>query len=1007
MYTKAIEHFDRQGFILVIVLVALAGAARLWPLQDLGAGLTYITFYPAVMIAALFGGLLTGLLAILLSCVAILFAWPAFTGEPVINDLSDWLGIGVFVLNCAVISGITEAMRRSRSRVTQAQSDLERKNAELQAARDTLEDEVKLRTAELVQTNIALEEELARRRQAEEDGERNLEQLRTVLEHLTEGLVVSDLEGNLYHWNQAAIKMHGFKNLDECRRSLPEFADTFELSTLDGQILPVVQWPLSRILRGETLRNWEIRVCRLDEDWKCVWLYGGSLAKDAAGNPLLAVVSITDITKRKQAEEVLKESEARLNRSQAVAHLGSWELDVVNDVLIWSDEVYRIFGLKPQEFEATYSAFLEAVHPDDRKTVDEAYASSLKEGKDTYEIEHRVVRKSNGEVRVVHEKCEHIRDQSGQVVRSLGMVHDITERKRHEHERELTVEFLRIVNDSRGTEDLIRSVASFFHQRSGCEAVGIRLMKGDDYPYFEVRGFPEEFVRLENSLCSYDDNNLVYRDSEGNPDLACMCGNVIRGRFDPSKPFFTKQGSFWTNSTSEFLASTTREDRQARTRNRCNGEGYESVALIPLRSGDEVWGLLQLNDKRKGRLTPEIIALWERLTQHMSVALAKFEAEEALRDAKETLEDRVKERTAELEAAKEAVTAERQRLYGVLETLPVYVCLLDSDYRMPFANRYFRETFGEPGERRCFEFMFDLREPCETCEKYTAMKTGEPHHCYWTGPNGRDYDIYDFPFADADGSTLILEMGIDITERKTAEASLRETLADLTRSNADLEHFAYVASHDLQEPLRNVTVTLQMLEKRYKGQLSSDADQLIHYAVDAAHTMKLLIRDLLQYSRLATRGLPFGRVDVEHVVNQSIDNLRTLIERKGTAVTHGKMPIVWGDSTQLMQLFQNLISNAVKFGRGESPSVHISVDKIDNKWVFSVLDNGIGIEERHFERIFVIFQRLNKRGLYEGTGIGLAIVKKIAERHRGRVWVESEVGVGSTFYFSIPEGSPA
>jgi signal transduction histidine kinase len=486
-----------------------------------------------------------------------------------------------------------------------------------------------------------------------------------------------------------------------------------------------------------------------------------------------------------------------------------------------------------------------------------------------------------------------------------------------------------------------------------------------------------------------------------------MCGNVISERFDPSKPFFTEQGSFWTNSTSELLATAIEEDRRSLTRNRCNGEGYESVALIPLRSGDKSWGLIQLNDKREGRFTQEIIAAWERLARHMSEALAKFKAEEALREAKDSLEARVKERTAELESVKEAVTAERQRLYGVLETLPVYVCLLDSDYRMPFANRYFRETFGESRGQRCHEFLFDRTEPCETCETYTVMKTRAPHHWYWTGPNGRDYDIYDFPFTDADGSTLILEMGIDITERNHAEDALKETLADLTRSNADLEHFAYVASHDLQEPLRNVTIALQMLEKKHKGKLSSDADQLIHYAVDGSQRMKNLIADLLKYSRLATRSQPFEPVSVEHVVNRSILNLKSLIEQKGTAIICDQLPTVGGDSTQLLQLFQNLIGNAVKFGRAESPKVHVSARKNDNEWVFSVKDNGIGIDERHFERIFVIFQQLNKRGSYGGTGMGLAIVKKIAERHRGRVWVESEVGLGSTFYFSIPEGSTA
>jgi|GEM_PF-1080461 len=378
-------------------------------------------------------------------------------------------------------------------------------------------------------------------------------------------------------------------------------------------------------------------------------------------------------------------------------------------------------------------------------------------------------------------------------------------------------------------------------------------------------------------------------------------------------------------------------------------------------------------------------------------------AEEALQEAKDNLEARVKERTAELEAAREAAGVERQRLYDVLETLPVYVVLLTPDYYVPFANRFFRERFGESHGRRCYEYLFERSEPCEICETYTVLKTMAPHQWDWTGPDGRNYDIYDFPFIDADGSNLIMEMGIDITERKQAEDALKQTLADLTKSNADLEQFAYVASHDLQEPLRNVTTALQILEKRYKSRLSGDADQLINYAVDSARRMKDLIADLLKYSRLATRSQPIEMVDIEKVVNRAMLNLESLIERRGTKITCDKMPAVRGDSTQLLRLFQNLIGNAVKFGRPESPQVHISARRIDNERVFSIKDNGIGIDERHFKRIFVIFQQLNKRGSFDGTGMGLAIVKKIVERHRGRVWVESEAGVGSTFYVAIPD----
>ncbi|AFM25845.1 PAS domain-containing sensor histidine kinase [Desulfomonile tiedjei] len=261
----------------------------------------------------------------------------------------------------------------------------------------------------------------------------------------------------------------------------------------------------------------------------------------------------------------------------------------------------------------------------------------------------------------------------------------------------------------------------------------------------------------------------------------------------------------------------------------------------------------------------------------------------------------------------------------------------------------------------------------------------------------RDVEVYSSTL-EVRGRSLLASIIHDVTDRLRAETNLM-------RSNQDLEQFAYVTSHDLQEPLRTITTALQMFERKHKGQFDQISDELIQFAVDAARKMKALIQDLLAYSRLNTRGHPFERVDLKEVVNRSTDNLRSLIEEKGTLVTVDEMPTVWGDPSQLVQLFQNLIGNAVKFGPEVSPEVHVSVESNGNEWVFSIRDNGVGIQEAHFDRIFVIFQQLDKKNPFEGTGIGLAIVKKIVERHHGRIWVESEIGIGSTFIFTLPTGT--
>ncbi|MBI5249804.1 MAG: HAMP domain-containing protein [Desulfomonile tiedjei] len=235
----------------------------------------------------------------------------------------------------------------------------------------------------------------------------------------------------------------------------------------------------------------------------------------------------------------------------------------------------------------------------------------------------------------------------------------------------------------------------------------------------------------------------------------------------------------------------------------------------------------------------------------------------------------------------------------------------------------------------------------------------------------------------------------EIAERARAEQ-------DLIRSNVDLEQFAYVASHDLQEPLRNVAGSLQLLEKKYKDKLDADAHRYIQYAVEGAVRMNALIQDLLTFSRVGTRGKPPQPTDCAQILDQALKNLKTRISQAAATITHGPLPTIFSDDTQLLQVFQNLIANAIKFRSDKPPKVHVSAIKDDHGWIFSVEDNGIGIESRHLDRIFEIFQRLHKQTEYDGTGIGLAITKKIVERHRGRIWVESEVGVGTTFHFKIP-----
>ncbi len=258
------------------------------------------------------------------------------------------------------------------------------------------------------------------------------------------------------------------------------------------------------------------------------------------------------------------------------------------------------------------------------------------------------------------------------------------------------------------------------------------------------------------------------------------------------------------------------------------------------------------------------------------------------------------------------------------------------------------------------------------------------------------------PLESAEG-ILVTAAIRDISVRKEAEDHLGKTVRELKRSNDELQQFAYVSSHDLQEPLRMVSSYTQLLAKRYKGRLDSDADEFIAFAVDGCNRMQGLIRDLLTYSRAGSNGKELCEVSSESALKGALTNLRIAIEQAGAIVTHDSMPAVTTDETQLTLVFQNLVGNAIKYRGAEAPRVHVSATRnAGNEWTFSVRDNGLGIDPQYFERIFVLFQRLHARNEFAGTGIGLAICKKIVERLGGRIWVESQPQNGSTFYFALP-----
>jgi PAS domain S-box-containing protein len=256
---------------------------------------------------------------------------------------------------------------------------------------------------------------------------------------------------------------------------------------------------------------------------------------------------------------------------------------------------------------------------------------------------------------------------------------------------------------------------------------------------------------------------------------------------------------------------------------------------------------------------------------------------------------------------------------------------------------------------------------------------------------------------DVEGNRRHLRTAItDITERKQAEENLKKTMAELTRSNTELEEFAYIVSHDLREPLRMVSSFMELLRRRYKDKLDADGNEFISLAADGAKRMNMLIKDLVAYSRVGFGGEKFKPTDCGDILSQTLENLKVTIKANDAVVTHNSLPMITAAASQIIELFQNLIGNAIKFRAKEPPHIHVSAKEGEKEWIFSVRDNGIGIDPQYKERIFAVFRRLHGREEYSGSGIGLSICRKIVERHGGRIWVASEPGRGSTFYFTIP-----
>ncbi len=811
------------------------------------------------------------------------------------------------------------------------------------------------------------------------------------------------------------------------------------------------------------LEELEHRIVRQDSEIRHV-ITRTRVIRDNTGNIVRVYGTNQDITERKEMEEILRRNSFQLAAAMELASIAGWEFDAATGEFIFTDAIYKLLGTTAEK-EGGYRMSGKEYgrrffHPDDLP----AYLRDMKnvltstEPEQATYTEHRFIRR-DGEVRYFAVTGKIIRDKQGRITRSFGVNQDTTDRKRAEEalrrsELQLSIaaDMARVVywELDEKTDEFVLNDPFFALLGTTAEKEGGYRMTADKFHRDFIH--PADVERLRGKgeeLRNYIPLDTIHyrvirRDGELR-HVTMVRKGVANGSNKTVKIYGVLQDVTDRVHMEESL-------RESESRYRMIAENmsdmiwsldpwseqytYVSPSCLELTgyTPEELMSMKHSSDI----LVPssrEIAGAHLRIVHGIAASggrypLDRFELEGRRKDGStiwaEVRVNGVYDETGNLTAIQgitmdiaerkkmeEALRTSEGKYRTIFENAMEGIFQLTGDGRFLSANPAMAGILGYETAEELLSSVHDITEQVyvnpenraallRTLDTEGAVRNMEAE---WRRKDGTSIwvTINEHTVFDKDGEAIYYEgTTVDITERKQTQKLLAQQAEELARSNKELEQFAYIASHDLQEPLRMVASYTELLGKRYTGKLDADADDFIHYAVDGANRMKRLINDLLTYSRVGTQGKPFISVEMKDVVDTAMANLKMAIEDTNARITCDTLPCVLADDVQLLQLFQNLIANAIKFHGEKAPEVHISVARDESDWVVSVKDNGIGIDPKHFERIFQIFQRLHGKREYSGTGIGLAVCKKIVERHGGRLWVESEPGQGSVFMFTIP-----
>ncbi|CAN5907295.1 hypothetical protein BH11MYX3_BH11MYX3_28760 [soil metagenome] len=658
----------------------------------------------------------------------------------------------------------------------------------------------------------------------------------------------------------------------------------------------------------------------------------------------------------------IQDEQHRLEVALESAEIGVWEWRLNEDRVVWSSTVERIHGIPRGTFDGTRAMQQRDLHPDDREMVTAQIQRTLS-FRLPQRMTYRIIR-PDGEVRWLEAHGRLVLDRHGEPDRLIGVVRDITDRRDQETSR------VRMLAAEVGRADAERQRARL---SSIFESITDSFVVLDD----ELRIVEANLAAQK--LARQDLIGMIGRRFDSFPYLAgaALAKNVERARADrqpATSDDFVATIDRWFESNVFPLD----HGMSIYTRDVTLKKGaIEMAARLARHATLRADVSTALSEQRE--LQPMLARCCEAIVGNLDVAFARIWTVD---DAQTTLL---------LQASAGMYT----HVDGPHKAVPIgkFKIGLIASERLPHLTN---DVANDP---RVGNPTWAAAEKMVSFAGYPLLVDGELVGVMAMFSRSK---MPDDTMSALGGVADTIAQGV---ERRRAEQDLAERAEELARSNADLEQFAYVASHDLQEPLRMIASYNQLLARRYKGKLGEDADEFIGFTVEGATRMQRLINDLLAYSRVGTKTRELHEVDLEEVLAESIGNLGGAVADEHAEITHDPMPKLPGDHGQLVQLLQNLIGNAIKFHGEAAPKIHVGATRERGGWKITVRDNGIGIEPQYFERIFVIFQRLHARETYPGTGIGLAICKKIVERHGGKIWVESAPGDGSTISFTLPRRS--